>query len=304
MTEIIAKQEEIPLFDFEQHLKTLEPATFRIAAKPSNKVEQVPTQAGMPYLRIGKPASTFKQLKKFVLLGAGWDFLAVCADVMRSKNFKSPKVGVANRSRHKCGDAFDCDQSTNKFIIVSEPHGTQQFFRIWLKCSKQDGSLGVQVKLRDIRGYTVQGFYFDFTDAATRFGWQRIPAWKGWGLKGSAYNKMEFWHYQMPEGLSFDEAMDFLYNPLSKVVTDSRKNPPERILGLNDRGSAVRNIQEKLSKILDKDKKPYLPRAEVDGVFGKVTETAVKLLQEHYGLISDGLVGPDTRGLIEAITPK
>ncbi len=210
---------------------------------------------------------------------------------------RNGKVVVAGN----CGDAFDYDQASKSLVVVSEPHGLQQFFRTWLHCTKQDGSLGVNVTLKDIRGYTVKGWYFDFTAAAERLGWQRIPAWKGWTVKGVGYTKMEFWHYQCTEGLSFDEAMDFLYNDVSKVIVDSRKNPPERILGLNDRGSAVRNIQDKLSRILDKDKRPYLSRDEVDGVFGKVTQTAVKRLQEAYGLDSDGLVGSNTRALIERL---
>lgn len=273
-----------------------------MSPKPSTKVEEVPTNAPMPYLRKGKPATAFRQLKKIVIDGAGFDFLAVCADVMRSKDYKSGKIGVANRSRHKCGDAFDYDQSGNKFIIVSEPHGLQQLFRTWLRCEKQDGSQGVQVTLKDIRGMFVKGWYFDFTAAAERLGWQRIPAWKGWAIRGTSYNKMEFWHYQQTEGLSFDEAMNFLYSPLAKIVPDSRKPAPDRILGLNDRGSAIRNIQERLSRIKYKDGSPYLPRQEVDGVFGKVTQDAVRRLQQTYGLDADGLVGPDTRELIEKLS--
>jgi hypothetical protein len=308
--ELLVQQEDIPTFQslapevFDAREKEKESMLLGSSGKPSTKVEAVPTKAGMPFLRVGKPANAFRQLKKVVIAGAGFDYLAVCADVMRSKNFQSSKIGVAYRSRHKAGDAVDLDQSTNKIIVVSEPHGTQQYFRMWLRCEKQDGTLGINITLNDVRGYRVKGWYFDLTSAAERIGWQRIPAWKGWGVKGSSYNKMEFWHYQITEGLSFDEAMDFLYNDLSKVIPDSRKNPPERIIGLNDRGSAVRNIQEKLSKILDSKGIPYLPREEVDGVFGKITQTAVKRLQETYGLNDDGLVGPDTRQLIEVLSSK
>jgi hypothetical protein len=277
-------------------------APLAIPAKPSTKVEQVPTKAPMPFLRTGKVANAFRQLKKIVNENAGFDFLSVCADVMRASDFKSSKSGVANRSRHKCGDAFDYDQSNKALIIVSEPHGTQQYFRTWLRCAKQDGTLGINVTLKDIRGVSVKGWYFDFTSAAERLGWQRIPAWKSWSLRGSGYNLMEFWHYQMTEGLSFDEAMNFLYSPMSKIIPDSRKPAPERILGLNDRGSAVRNLQEKLSKILDAEGKSYLSREEVDGVFGKITQLAVKRLQQTYGLDADGLVGPNTRELIERLS--
>jgi hypothetical protein len=273
-----------------------------IPPKPSPKVEYMNVVAPMPFLVSGKVANSYRQLRKIVLESTGIDFLAVCADMMRDKNFNSGKIGVAYRSNHKTGRAFDYDQSSNKLVIVSEPHGTQQFFRTWLKCSKQDSTQGIQLTLRDIRGYNVKAWLFDFTAAAERLGWQRIPAWKGWGLKGSGYNKMELWHYQMMEGLSWDEAMRYIYDPGVKVVSDVRLPPPERILGLNDRGSAVRNLQEKLSKILDKNKVPYLPRNEVDGIYGKITETAVKLLQETYGLHDDGLYGPNTRQLVERLT--
>jgi hypothetical protein len=280
-----------------------QPRSAGLPSAPSAKTVYMGVTAALPFLRQGKPANAFRSLRKAVIDGAGFDFLATLADMMRHRDFKSGKVGVANRSRHKCGDAFDYDQSSKALVVVSEPHGLQQFFRTWLRCAKQDGSQGVQVTLRDIRGPKLVGWYFDFTAAAERLGWQRIPAWKGWGLKGSAYNKMEFWHYQSTEGLSFDEAMEFLYASVKNTnVNDVRKPASYRILGLNDRGSAVRNLQDKLSRLKGKTTgKPYLDRSEVDGVYGKITQTAVKQLQNDYGLDADGLVGPHTRNLIDSL---
>lgn len=272
---------------------------------PSPHVVFTGVAAPMPFLRTGAPADGFRKLRKAVIEGAGFDFLAKVADMMRAKNFQSGKVGVANRSRHKCGDAFDYDQSSRSIVVVKEPQGLQTFFRTWLRTAKQDGSQGVQVTLKDVRGHTVKGWYFDFTACAERLQWRRIPAWTGWSLKGSGYNKMEFWHYQLTEGLSFDEAMGFLYGDhSSNSVRDVRKPNVYRVLGLNDRGSAVRNLQDKLSKILDETGTPYLPRQEVDGVYGKVTQMAVKRLQEHYKLDVDGLVGPNTRQLIETLVSR
>lgn len=273
-----------------------------IPKAPSTRTVYMGTAAPMPYLRTGAPADGFRKLRKAVLEGAGFDFLAKVADMMRDKNFQSGKVGVANRSRHKCGDAFDYDQESRAIVVVKEPAGTQTFFRTWLRTAKQDGTQGIKVTLRDIRGHTVSGWYFDFTACAERLQWRRIPAWVGWSLTGNGYNKMEFWHYQLTEGLSFDEAMEFLYgNHSSGSVRDVRKPNTYRVLGLNDRGSAVRNIQDKLSKILDESGKSYLPRQEVDGVYGKVTQTAIKRLQERFKLDVDGLVGPNTRQLIETL---
>ena len=39
----------------------------------------------------------------------------------------------------------------------------------------------------------------------------------------------------------------------------------------------------------------------VDGKFGRETETAVKLLQKRYGLVPDGIVGPKTRKVLNAV---
>lgn len=262
------------------------------------------TDSPMPYLRQGKPANAFRALRKTVQVEAGFDFLAKC-DLMRPLNYVSKNPGVKHRSRHKTGDSFDINRNDSRLVVVSEPHGTAQYFRLWLKCEKQDGSQGIPFpsqksgELRDFRGNTHGGFFFDFTAAAERLGWQRIQAWSGWQ---DGYDLMEFWHYQCTEGLSFDEAMEFLYSGVgrSTTVNDIRKPAHYRILGLNDRGSAVRNLQDKLTKI-KKDGKPYLSRIEVDGVYGVPTQFAAKRLQEDHHLDGDGLAGPLTRNLIDAL---
>jgi len=294
-----------PFVDDVEYPYVAKPKGSGIPTPPSSHCVYMNIAAPMPFLRTGAPADGFRKLRKAVIDGAGFDFLARVADMMRDKNFNSGKIGVANRSRHKCGDAFDYDQTSNAIVVISEPQGLQQFFRTWLRCAKQDGSLGIKVTLKDIRGHTVSGFYFDFTACAERLQWRRIPAWKGWSLRGSGYNKMEFWHYQLTEGLSFDEAMTFLYSVGGgNSVKDVRKPNVLRVLGLNDRGSAVRNLQDKLSRIVDEHGQSYLPREEVDGVYGKVTQTAVKRLQERFKLDVDGLVGTSTRQLIETLTAK
>ena len=52
-----------------------------------------------------------------------------------------------------------------------------------------------------------------------------------------------------------------------------------------DRGDAVRKVQEALG-------------VGVDGVFGPVTERAVKRFQRSHSLLVDGIVGPQTRGAL------
>jgi N-acetylmuramoyl-L-alanine amidase len=66
------------------------------------------------------------------------------------------------------------------------------------------------------------------------------------------------------------------------------------IIRRGDHGPAVRDIQERLARVVVGD----LP---VDGRFGARTQDAVRRFQQDRGLASDGIVGPETwRALVEA----
>lgn len=176
---------------------------------------KISTKAGDARMRPAA-AAKFEELRKKVAAGSGIDFLAVCGDVLRPANFKSSKDGVADRSWHKTGRAFDYDQTSKALIIVSEPRNGKQYFRTYLRCADQSGKLGVKKTLRDYRGGSTNSYVFDFTAAAEALGFKRIPAWTGWQTH---YNRREFWHYQFDEGLSWDVAMRQL---MSKVRDGSK----------------------------------------------------------------------------------
>jgi peptidoglycan hydrolase-like protein with peptidoglycan-binding domain len=59
----------------------------------------------------------------------------------------------------------------------------------------------------------------------------------------------------------------------------------EIVVKRGDRGSAVRSIQSQLG-------------IAADGVFGPMTERAVKRFQRRHDLVPDGIVGPLTRGAL------
>lgn len=232
-------------------------------------------------MMIRPAAAMFSKLRQVVIDGSGFDFLGVCGDVLRPADYVSKKDGVANRSWHKTGRAFDYDQTSNKLVIVSEPQGGKQFFRTYLMCARQDGSRGVKRLLRDYRGGSTNSYVFDFTAAAQSCGLTRIPAWKGWQDKDN-YNRREFWHYQYnPEGVTWDDAM-------LQLIGKSRSSS-NIVVGLNDRGKIVLDIQKRLLAL------GLLPADEVDGVYGAITFGAVKMFQKQKGLDADGLVGPNTR---------
>jgi Putative peptidoglycan binding domain len=227
-----------------------------------------------------KAAELYNRLRGIVNIGAGFDFLAKSGDMLRPSNFMSKKDGVANRSWHKTGRAFDYDQECKHLIIVSEiGRNRKQFFRTFLICAKQDGSLGNKRTLRDMRGFTKTAFVFDFTEAAETVGFKRIPAWNGWQ---SHYNRREFWHYQFDEDLTWDAAMLQLRGK-TRTADDS-------VIGLNDRGENVRQLQARLVLL------GLLKKA--DGVFGKDTKDAVEAFQRTKDLDADGIIGPKTRALL------
>jgi len=109
--------------------------------------------------------------------------------MMRSKTFKSNKLGVAKRSRHQCGDAFDYNIDSPITVVVHEDSGGHTLFRTYLKCASQDGTMGVLRTVTDYRGKKVKAHLYDFTEAAGSLGWTRIPAHKGWTKTGKNFSK-------------------------------------------------------------------------------------------------------------------
>ena len=227
-------------------------------------------------------AEAFERLRRIVRDGAGFDFLAKLGDALRPANFVSDKDGVANRSWHKTGRAFDYDQTSSQLVLVSEPRAGKQYFRTYLVCTDQTGKLGVKRSLRDIRGGSVNAYVFDFTAAAEKLGFKRIPAWNGWQRN---YNRREFWHYQFDEGLTWAEAMAEL---------EIAAKPKGKTYGVNDRGPQVRRIQKRLYEL------GFLPKEEIDGDFGEKTLKAVKAFQTTQQIEVDGLVGDTTFDRLKA----
>jgi hypothetical protein len=153
----------------------------------------VGVDAPSPYLRCGNPAEDFEMLRQAVIVLAGFDFLAKCGDMMRPRNSKSSKIGVSFRSKHKNGEAFDYNQEDVRVLIVREYKSGSIYWRTYLLCDKQDGSLGKKTNLQTDNVGFVSAYVLDFTAAAESLGWERIPAQPGWMYEPA--NK-EYWHYQ------------------------------------------------------------------------------------------------------------
>ena len=252
-------------------------------------------QAPRPLLRAGRVADSFNELRRVTLQFTGHDFLAVCGDIFRAKDFQSSKHGVAHRSWHKTGRAFDYNQADPNLYVEPERAGQHTFFRTFLRI--EDG------RARD--PHSARRGFFDFTRAAEALGWRRIPAWRGWER---TWNYREFWHYQLDEGLSWSDAMADVYGATelqrAQAADPETKEPRgpvvalassiTRDLGRNDRGGDVRVLQEALSAL------GLLGRAEIDGVFGLMTFSTLVEFQRKHQLAPDGMCGPKTRDAIAA----
>lgn len=255
----------------------------------ANKVEEV--TAPLPYLCQGAAYEGFVSLRKLTHESTGHDFLAVCGDMLRPDDYRSSKPGVANRSWHKTGRAFDYNQEDKRYVLVPEPQTGRIYFRTYILC--EAGMPGINLFALNTKiwqaGYLVpvpKGNYFDFTNAARNFDYKRIPAWKSWQMGKPYSTTMEFWHYQCDEGMHWQDAMECLRN-------NEPAKHKDRILGRNDRGDEVSFIQLQLMKL------GFLPSSEIDGVFGQNTHTAVQEFQRKHGLSADGLVGPETRKVLD-----
>lgn len=189
-----------------RRLSVKDPLATKLASN-NVSLQRVNTRAPIP-LMIRSAAVRFNRLRRVVFEQSGVDFLAYCADVLRVGRFSLVrKNGVSRRSWHSTGRAFDYDQTNKALVIVPEAIDNKQYFRTYLHCSDQTGELGVSSQLADYRGYIVEAYVFDFTEAAENQGFLRIPALEGW-QDPSGYNLREFWHYQFnPEGLSLTTAM-------------------------------------------------------------------------------------------------
>lgn len=248
---------------------------------------KISTKAPQPYMN-SAVAPYFEELRKEVYEKSGVDFLSKCGDVFRDASLRTNKTGVAFKSNHKTGRAFDYDQANPNIVVIQEPIGGKMFFRTYLKCSVQDGTKGFKTikSLHERRGWTYTGYVIDFTYIAEKHGFVRIPARTGWQ---HIYNDMEFWHYQKMDGLTWEQAMAQIKGS-SKLSGNSPSPTPApqslAVYRLNSTGTQVSKIQFQLTK-------KGFP-TNVDGIFGVKTKANVIAFQKTNGLTADGVVGKDT----------
>ena len=204
---------------------------------PSNraglsKIEDV--TASYPYLHDSVDES-FNQLREYTASKIGWDFLANLENAYLP--LTEPPTLNFDQNWLYTGRSFAVNPLTLNagwMIITKEDFEGQTYWHVYLKTRYQDGSQGRPLKFAPWnlnarydgtpKSYEAggkfdripEGYWFDFTEVASRFGWQRLPALSNWR---SFYPAARFNQFVLDEGLSWNSAMAQLYPPEALVTS-------------------------------------------------------------------------------------
>lgn len=185
----------------------------------------------------------FNALRQHVALEAGWDFLGSLANAFVGLNDPLPP-GFAYTDWLYTGRAFAFNLSTFQagwVEVLQEEFAGQTYWRIFVRTSTQDGSLGEPLRGRpwtfdsrftgDPTAYdqgggfkesVPAGYYIDFTRLASDYGFERVPAMANWR---TFYPAARFNEFARTEGLDWSDAMAELYPPEAIVTPTPYRTP-------------------------------------------------------------------------------
>jgi TolB protein len=169
----------------------------------------------------------FNALRQGIGIRSGWDYLASLESAYLPLTY-IPAPGITQNWLYT-GRAINVNTipiDAGWMTVTREDFSGQTYWRLWIKCLKQDGSCGVPMTIpswdfssrfdSDPTAYenggkysTIQdGYWIDFTELANRYGWQRIPSQADWRYyyPGIFFNQLVY-----SENLSWEEAMLDIY---------------------------------------------------------------------------------------------
>lgn len=181
-----------------------------------------------PYLHDAVNES-FDALRSFTGHQIGWDFLENLENAYLP--ITEPPTLPFEENWLYTGRAVSINSLTlgaGWMAMIREDYEGQTYWRIYLKARYQDGSQGTPLKMNpwnmnarykgDPQAYEAggelssipAGYWFDFTEAASRFGWERLPALINWRTYFPAARFNQFVHTGQ---ISWKDAMQQLYPP-------------------------------------------------------------------------------------------
>ncbi|MEE9216059.1 MAG: hypothetical protein V3U32_01365 [Anaerolineales bacterium] len=197
-----------------------------------------------PGLRVSDAADeAFDALRQRILEEAGWDFLSNLQRAFVGINEPLPP-GYAYNDWLYTGRAFSISQAAVQagwVEVVLEEFGLEAFWRVYVRASVQNGSLGEPLKrapwdftsryIGDPIAYDAGGgpkpnipggYYVDLTAIAADYGFERVPALPNWR---SFYPGARFDQFALRDGLDWVSAMRELY-PASAIATPTPYQTP------------------------------------------------------------------------------
>lgn len=202
------------------------------AAGPQVQTNQLVEVSGItapePYLS-DAVIDRFQDLRAALTEELGWDYLEKLENASLSLD-SLPPSNIAENWLYT-GRAIATNQiplEAGWMAVSREDYNGKTYWRVWLKCYAQDGSCGTPVRAQswdfsarysaDITALenggkengTLQGYWIDFTEFASRYGWERIPSNSDWR---SYFSSIQLNVFVLRESLSWLDAMLQLYPP-------------------------------------------------------------------------------------------
>lgn len=185
----------------------------------------------------------FNALRMCALLELGWDFLSNLDYAFTGLNDPLPP-GLEYDDWLFTGRAFSFSLSTVQagwVEVVREEFEGQTYWRVFVRASRQDGTLGAPLRERpwdfdarfegtgqaydqggELKEYIPTGYYVDFTQMAHDYGFDRLPALPNWR---TYYHGAHFNEFVYRDGLDWQQAMLQLY-PAEALITPTPFRTP------------------------------------------------------------------------------
>jgi TolB protein len=188
-------------------------------------------------------AQAFLALRERAAQDVGWDVLGTLEYAFVGINAPLPP-GFAYNDWLYTGRGFALDSralASGLLEVVREDFGAETFWRVYVKASPQDGSVGEPLRVRSwdfstrytgdpttydrggsLKAALPEGYYVDLTQLAADFGFERVPAMSNWRtyFQGARYNE-----FARTDGLTWLEAMMEVYPPEAIVTPTAYQTP-------------------------------------------------------------------------------
>lgn len=184
---------------------------------------------------------SFNALRQRISHDAGWDALASLENAFVPLT-TSLEPGLDDDWLYT-GRAFAINSLMSNagwMVTLREDIGAQTYWRVYVRCAVQDGSLGEPIHNApwnlnarydlDPRTYeqggdyapVPAGYWIDVTSLAQAYGWERLPSLPTWR---TYYKSARFTTFAMTGGLTWYQAMQELY-PVEALITPTKVLAP------------------------------------------------------------------------------